>query len=660
MRTSKNYKKMVATAIAIPMAASLVAVPNAIAQQATANEETIELNIRTTGIAAGSEIALLSGKGEELDKKKVNSNSALRFTYDNDIAKNGFVTIQVDGEKFTPSEGQCFGENLKGNDFVEEQEVTSTVETTELGIPKEEQVDTDNLEENMGDLSDGENSEEPSDEGTEEDSSTTSSDKPSEPTSEKKDDEKPSGTPTDKEEDGKDDSSKTSEAEPTSDKEDEEKPAETPAPTTKANTDGSNTPVSDPMALVIKRDNNVVSKINYVEMKDGTVRVLGDYTEKDLNNLKEAIKATPMAGESAGISGGDALKAAKLLKDKSPKELNDLKKIFTGPTGKWLRENSDKIQNATQISDSLADVAKYSYMAAKAAGLITPEIQSIINSFPFAPEEAFDAIKTVSGVLSGTVTVNDLAALFTGDNNLFDGTQINLDFGDLGLGSSNDSDLSMDTEEQKKTQDEIHDEYYAGLNRHDKDQSAVNDAIAELVSNMKDGYKMVLDVFDDAYDLRNATSYDKVTCVLGFETAAGKTTANGDTINVSLDDENSKDDNFDADKYFAKLDNDVEEDTKLETTTTVSRSSQKSSNLQQEQKNVSPSAQPSAQPSAKPSAKPSAAPVINSGSPAPVVQTPAQNPVVAQPVKKIAGPSVETGGAVEVRFIDKIRNLFNF
>lgn len=652
MRTSKNYKKMVATAIAIPMAASLVAIPNATAQQATANEETIELNIRTTGIAAGSEITLLSGKGEELDKKKVNSNSALRFTYDNDIAKNGFVTIQVDGERFTPSEGQCFGENLKGNDFVEEQEVTSTVETTELGIPKEEQVDAENSEENIEDVTGEENVEGSSDEKTEEGTSTTSSDKPSEPTSptsDKKDGEKPSETPTDKKEDGKEDSSKTSESEPTSDKKDEKKPAETPAPTTKTNTDGSNTPVSDPMALVIKRDNNVVSKINYVEMKDGTVRVLGDYTEKDLNNLKEAIKATPMANGSAGIEG-DALKAAKALKDKSPKELNALKKIFTGPTGKWLRENSDKIQNATQISDSLADVAKYSYMAAKAAGLIPPEIQSIINSFPFAPEEAFEAIKTVSGVLSGAVTVNDIAALFTGDNNFFNGVEITVDFGEGGLGSSSDLDLSMDVEEQKKTQDEINDEYYAGLNRHDKDQGAVNDAIAELVANMKDGYKMVLDVFDDAYDLRNATSYDKVTCVLGFEPAAGKTTNNGDKINVSLDDENSKDDNFDADKYFAKLDNDVEEDTKPETTTTVSRSSQKSKSntIQQEQQNVSPSAQPSA------------APVINSGSPAPVVQTPAQNPVVAQPVKKIAGPSVETGGAVEVRFIDKIRNLFNF
>ena len=656
MRTSKNYKKMVATAIAIPMAASLVAIPNATAQQATANEETIELNIRTTGIAAGSEITLLSGKGEELDKKKVNSNSALRFTYDNDITKNGFVTIQVDGERFTPSEGQCFGENLKGNDFVEEQEVTSTVETTELGIPKEEQVDTDNPEENIGDITDEENSEEPSDEKTEEDSSTTTStDKPSEPTSEKKDDEKPSATPTDKKEDGKEDSSKTSEAEPTSDKKDEEKPSESPTTTTKANTDGSNTPVSDPMALVIKRDNNVVSKINYVEMKDGTVHVLGDYTEKDLNNLKEAIKATPMAGEgllgqAVGGGGGEsALKAAEKLKDVNPDILTKIERLFKSPMGNWLKEHGDKIQNSMDIIVPLAKVGEIAYEGARAAGKVPPELQSMIDSSPLPLGDTLEAIKTLSNVLSTTVTINDLAHLVI--DGVLNGGMIKIDpdaFGNIGDLVDIGGDISMDVEEQKKTQDEINDEYYAGLNRHDKDQGAVNDAIAELVANMKDGYKMVLDVFDDAYDLRNATSYDKVTCVLGFDPEAGKTNTNGDKINVSLDDENSKDDSFDADKYFAKLDNDVEEDTKPEITTTVSRSSQKSNTTQQEQQNVSPSAQPSA------------APVINSGSPAPVVQTPAQNPVVAQPVKKIAGPSVETGGAVEVRFIDKIRNLFNF
>lgn len=644
----------VATAVAIPLAASSLVIPQAKAQDIRiANEDTITLNVKTSGLPQGSEVSLKNRKGETIETKTVNSNNAMRFSYENDFDKNSFVTIEVDGEKYTPAGGKCFGNENEHSVNKKEKAVdkaTKDNQNVESAVPEDnnessgiandnadtlpadtEDTATDSTEDTMTDETPTAESttKNTNVETTEETSATTSAETSEKTTSES----------TSSETSEKSTGSSTTTTQP------------------KLNTDGSNTPVADPMSLIIRKDGEEVSKINYIEMKDGSIHILSENTENDYKNAYEAINQAsyPLAldiDEQAfkkAVDAGDAGKAQELI---GPEALEKLEKLKDSQLAKFFKENSEQIKLFADTTGPLAGAAGKAWTPVKLILMSSPDPQ--LKQFGMQmdqlpdPTEALETFQTASSIMSMGYTASDVINMIAGDNGILSKALGGMNLGiDYNFGE--DTVGNFEIEEKKLSKEELDAEYYANLPQHEKDQSLLDESIAELVKQLENGTPMTLDMFDDAYDLRSATSFDIVDCALGFQSANSSISSPGE-IEVSLDEDETSSD-FDANKYFSDITNEKKPKSTQETTLTASEEPEENTDSEPEDTPVS---EPVPSPTSSVERIAGSAPVV-----APASQRPVAPAAVAPVAKKIAGPSVETGGSVDTSFWSKIRNILH-
>ena len=641
----------VATAVAIPLAASSLVIPQAKAQDIRiANEDTITLNVKTSGLPQGSEVALKNRKGETIETKTVNSNNAMRFSYENDFDKNSFVTIEVDGAKYTPAGGKCFGNENEHSVNKKEKAVnkaTKDNQNVERPVPEDNNGSSEISNDNADTLpADTEDTATDSTEDTmtaetptaDENTNTETAEETSATTSAET-----SETPT------------VSDNSATSEESTESSTTTTTQP--KLNTDGSNTPVADPMSLIIRKDGEEVSKINYIEMKDGSIHILSDNTENDYKNAYEAINQTsyPLAldiDEQAfkkAVDAGDAGKAQELI---GPEALKKLEKLKNNKLAKFFKENSEQIKLFADTTGPLAGAVGKAWGPVKLLLMNSPDPQ--LKQFGMQmdqlpdPTEALETFQTASSIMSMGYTAADVINMIAGDNGILSKALGGIDLGiDYDFGEDTVGDFEI--EEKKLSKEELDAEYYANLPQHEKDQSLLDQSIAELVKQLENGTPMTLDMFDDAYDLRSATSFDIVDCALGFQSANSSISSPGE-IEVSLDEDETSSD-FDANKYFSDITNEKKPKSTQETTLTAS---------EEPEENVS--SEPEDTPVSEPVPSPTSSVERIAGA-APVVASAPQRPVapaaVAPVAKKIAGPSVDTGGSVDTSFWSKVRNILH-
>ena len=648
MNTSKRMNTFVATAVAIPLAASSLVIPQAKAQDIRiANEDTITLNVKTSGLPQGEEVILKDRNGDEIESKTVNSNGAIRFSYENDFDKNSFVTIEVDGEKYTPAGGKCFGnENehsvnkkervidkaTKDNQNVESAVPEDNNESSEISnidadtIPADTEItETESTENTMTDETPTAD-ENTNTETTKETPTTTSAETSETPTAS--------------------DNSATSE---------ESTKSSTTTTQPKLNTDGSNTPVADPMSLIIRKDGEEVSKINYIEMKDGGIHILSENTENDYKYLYETVNKAPYPlalnidgeGLKKAMSSGDGSGAQKALGEDAIKALERLKDTRLA---KFIKDNKRQIKTFSSISGKLADFAAKTWPVAKTIMSQSPDpnIKKLVqqmNRMP-DPQGALETYATVTTLVDLGFSVDQIFDMIFGENSITKklSDSINVDYDSIYNSLGEDGLENLDVE-VKKSNEELDAEYYANLPQHEKDQSLLDQSIAELVKQLENGTPMTLDMFDDAYDLRSATSFDIVDCALGFQSANSSISSPGE-IEVSLDEDETSSD-FDANKYFSDITNEKKPKSTQETTLTASEEPEE--NIPSES-----TSEPVPSPTSSVERIAGAAPVV-----APAPQRPVAPAAVAPVAKKIAGPSVETGGSVDTSFWSKIRNILH-
>lgn len=664
MNTSKRMNTFVATAVAIPLAASSLVIPQAKAAEGLniSSEDTINLTVKTSGLPEGTDIKLLNRKGEEISTKQVNSNSALKFTYENDFDNNHFVTLEVDGNKYVPSEGKCFGKNNETEEKIPDPTITSTAASVvdEAQDVSEEDIDSrdDTISNDLSEedvdasgnespvLPDGLVDELEKDNNTSEDTA---------PTEEKEKENNTNGeaettvaTPSDEENTSNSSEKPTvNENEPNNS---DSEPSSTETTTQpKLNTDGSNTPVADPMSLVIEKGGKEISTINYVEMKDGSIHVLGEYKEEDVKALNSLYEANPM------ISLGDAVGEDVEIPEGVQEFIDKLKEIKDTQEYEWFKENADKIQAAVDTIGGATEILSKTYpFAEPVIEAKFPQVYEQIQAAPIEPEEAFNILKTLtSGAKAGLTVqsllniVDDLKGTFANITEGID-TEGMLDniLGTGGTGEGGDFGSSN----KELTQEELNEKYYSSLEKHQKDEASINESIEELLASMKDGRRMTLDIFDDSYDLKNAISFDMVNCELGFTPVSSTDTGLGE-IEVSLDEDESSSD-FDANKYFSDITNEKKKP-KSTQETTLTASEEPEENISSNPDDT-PISEPVPSPTSSVERIAGAAPVV-----APASQRPIAPAAVAPVAKKIAGPSVETGGSVDTSFWSKVRNILH-
>lgn len=729
MAMNNRQRKVARSAIALPLIASLAfQAPLAQAQDTSkADGQRTIVQIKTKGLSPDAEFKLIDRNGEEFKKAVIGKNGAVTFLLDKSDSKKKLVGFQVDGKKYMTDTGKCKGANLLDprnmpdshiskavEDAVKEKQAEKEGDKSEEKTEKENSQDATQVEENSEAPGEGEKNVKPSGEESSKDpdKNTEGTEEKDTPQGDKKEEsrdkeESKEKNPEGEKKEGKTDGSNT----PVENK--DEKP-----------TDGSNTPVAKPKAFVFSFDgqngNEDIVPVLYDE-KSKKAEFVEDTSPEIKQKVSRIIDKTDveaLRGEATVFIGAGAGDIASKMSPETVKAVTDfLEKMgdeFPGKAAEFIVQNREPIMAIAHAVNTGGEVAKwtlkiadgyYSKPFVKAyadKGLRSIGQGHVVDALAnFEPQ--YKQIENLSRThlnMKPADAIKVLAEVATATEGLADASQIaNTIFKIAGVGSRMKKTYEGITNDDKKnfwdyydnlgTEDKttpggkkkrrrgsdgiprnpdgsIQKDYYAELERIQRDEGVINQAVADSIAAGMSGRPVKMDVNDDTFDMYNLTKRDVVDCEFSFVPAVGvsdvdssvQATGDGTVVATKKTGSSSSGSDFDIKNYFGEITTDkaVEEQRTVSRSASTGVKTQPVNKTQQEVGEGKTTYSTTNETLGRAGASVSGA----TGQTSVVTGQDgiSQIPATAVSYGKKTGPRVDTGGQVEVPWWKKVAALF--
>lgn len=711
MAMNNRQRKVARSAIALPLIASLAfQAPLAQAQDTSkADGQRTIVQIKTKGLSPDAEFKLVDRNGEEFKKAAIGKNGAVTFLLDKSDSKKKLVGFQVDGKKYMTDTGKCKGANLLDPRNMPDSHISKAVEDAvkekqaeqknKEGDKSEEKTEKDNLQEstpvekNPEAPGEGKESKTPS---GEESAQGQDKDKENTPQGDKKEESKDEGKAEEKNSEGeKKDGNKTDESDTPVENKDE-KP-----------TDGSNTPVAKPKSLPISVEvssgKREVLPLSYYP-EEGVARFDESATDRDIAKAEEGLRNATLMALPAGMPevSPDLIKWVMDM-------INTVGDAGVKRVAEFLVQNETPIKAAASVINSTSGLSKYlvqeidkyyngSFSLASLLSQFSPGVKQALDQFRGPYKQFTDQfVKTTGRSLpEGLKLLVELGQFMEqmpdGANladMLFSVSSLGKDIKkNIDAGNKDDlRDLMAQLEKEGEAKDEkdrkrgirrgpdgiprnpdgsIQKDYYAELERIQRDEGVINQAVADSIAAGMSGRPVKMDVNDDTFDMYNLTKRDVVDCEFSFVPAVGvsdvdssvQATGDGTVVATKKTGSSSSGSDFDIKNYFGEITTDkaVEEQRTVSRSASTGVKTQPVNKTQQEVGEGKTTYSTTNETLGRAGASVSGATGQTS-----VVTGQAgisQIPATAVSYGKKTGPRVDTGGQVEVPWWKKVATLF--